>query len=300
MEPTNIIDAHIHLDLYEEPEREALLQSLTAASVVASAPVAAEAPAEAPAEALATIRVTGLIAVSMHEASCRTNLELQRHFPHLIYPAFGFHPEQPLPDPTELDRLFTWIRAHNKDAIAIGEVGLPYYTRTEAYQQGRPFNHAPYVALLERFVELAAELDKPIVLHAVYEDAHTACDLLEKHGVTRAHFHWFKGDAQVTDRMIRSGYRISITPDVLYEPEIEQLAAVYPLELMMTETDGPWPFEGTFAGQATHPRMIISAIRKIAMLKQTHEQVAARVLHRNAASFYRLPIRTLSSSGSFI
>jgi TatD DNase family protein len=317
MEPTNVIDAHIHLDLYDEPEREALLQSLIATSVAttpapvdtpatsaagtpistlgdapttsASAPVSTSGITPAPAAAPATIRVAGLIAVSMHESSCRANLELQRHFPQIIYPAFGFHPEQPLPDPSELERLFTWIRAHNKDAIAIGEVGLPYYTRTEASQLGRPFNHAPYVALLERFVELAAELDKPIVLHAVYEDAHVACDLLEKHGVTRAHFHWFKGDAEVAARMIHNGYSISVTPDALYESEIQQLVTVFPLHRIMTETDGPWLFEGPFTGQVTHPRMISATIRKIAELKQIPEQVAAEVLFRNACIFYEIP-----------
>jgi TatD DNase family protein len=266
---SSLIDAHIHLDLYTAQDRETLLQSLS----------------------LPTSRIRGLIAVSMHEESCRANLELQCHFPHLIYPAFGFHPEQPLPDGSELERLFSWIRAHNQDAIAIGEVGLPYYNRTEAAQQGRPFDNTPYITLLDRFIRLAAELDKPIVLHAVYEDAHIVCDLLEKHGVMRAHFHWFKGDAEVTARMARNGFMISVTPDVLYEPEIAQLVAAYPLELLMTETDGPWPFEGPFAGQTTHPRMISATIRKIAELKQISEQVAGEVLLQNACTFYRIPVQ---------
>jgi TatD DNase family protein len=270
---TAVIDAHIHLDLYAEPDRKALLQSLNTAS-----------------GADAACHVAGLIAVSMHEDSCRCNLELQRHFPHLIYPAFGFHPEQPLPGPSELERLFAWIRDHRHVAVAIGEVGLPYYTRTEARQQGRLFDHAPYVALLERFVQLAAELDKPVVLHAVYEDARIACDLLEKHGVMRAHFHWFKGDVEVIDRMIRNGYAISVTPDVLYEPEIAQLVAAYPLDLIMTETDGPWPFEGPFSGRITHPRMIASTIRRIAAIKQQPEQETAEILYRNACKFYQLSL----------
>jgi TatD DNase family protein len=61
--------------------------------------------------------------------------------------------------------------------------------------------------------------------------------------------------------MISKGYYISITPDVLYETDIRQLVAQYPIELMMVATDGPWPFEAPFEGMRTHPVMIINVIK---------------------------------------
>ena len=104
---------------------------------------------------------------------------------------------------------------------------------------------------MERFAALAAETDRPLVLHAVYEDALKAAAILRKYGVKRAHFHWYKGDEETTRLLAESGYWISITPDVVYEPDIRQLAATYPLGQLMTETDGPWPFQGPFAGSPT-------------------------------------------------
>lgn len=248
-----LIDAHIHLDQYKDVEIPSLLEEVEA-----------------------------LIAVSMQLSSCQNTLNLAKVYPK-VKAAFGFHPEQPLPSEIEEKALFDWIRSHSDEMIAVGEVGLPYFLRQEQALDVRP-----YEALLERFIVLAKELDKPIVLHAVYEDATVVCDLLEKHQLRQAHFHWFKGDEVVVKRMIQQGYFISITPDALYEEEIQQLIQIYPIELMMVETDGPWPFEGPFTNKPTSPWMMHSTIEVIAAIKGLSIQEAAQIITQNTTNFYRL------------
>lgn len=258
------IDSHIHLDLYEEQEREPLLREAFAAGTEA------------------------VVAVSMNLASCRVNRGVWRADPDRVLPAYGFHPEQRLPSAEEEEELFAWIRERHREGepFAIGEVGLPYYTRTEAEAAGEPFDEAPYVRLLERFTALAAELDRPIVLHAVYDDAAKACALLEKHGVRRAHFHWFKGPEETIRRMAANGYFVSVTPDVAYEEEIMALVRSYPAGLVMTETDGPWPFEGPYAGRRTSPVMAGDVAERIAALRGTPVAEEAARLLANAKAFY--------------
>ncbi|WP_170948847.1 TatD family hydrolase, partial [Bacillus cereus] len=111
--------------------------------------------------------------------------------------------------------------AHAEEIIAIGEVGLPYYLTKE--DEGVTIDS--YVAILRRFIELASEYDLPIVLHAVYEDADIVCDLLEEYKISRAHFHWFKGNEATMGRMVRNGYYISITPDVLHKEKIRKIVS---------------------------------------------------------------------------
>ncbi|MBB6636585.1 TatD family hydrolase [Cohnella thailandensis] len=262
-----IYDAHIHLDSYPAERRDSLL---------------AEAAVEG---------VAGIVAVSMDLASCEENRRLARLYPGMVLPAYGRHPEQPAldPDGPELTRLCDWIRARaaEDEPFAIGEVGLPYYLRTETEGRGESFDEAPYLLQLERFVGLAAELNRPIVLHAVYEDADKALDLLEKHRVREAHFHWFKGAASTVERMARYGCYVSFTPDVLYEPDIRELASSYPLERIMAETDGPWPFEGPFAGRETVPSMARDVVREIALLRGMSEEEAGERLAENTRRFYR-------------
>ncbi|GIQ68492.1 TatD family deoxyribonuclease [Xylanibacillus composti] len=269
-----MIDAHIHLDMYEDSQLTDMLAPLMQAS---NGP------------RTEAMQVTGLITVSSQLESCRRNLQIAKRYPGLVHPAFGFHPEQPLPDDAAAADLFQWMRKHADDMVAIGEVGLPYYTALEKRRAGERFDAEPYQELLEQFVRLAGELNKPIVLHAVYEDAAAACELLEKYNVSHAHFHWFKASRLVTERIIANQYSVSFTPDICYEPDIRQLAAVMPIDKVMAETDGPWPFEGPFKGQATVPRMAQRVIQEIAGLKRCSFQEAHALITQNTASFYRLP-----------
>lgn len=251
-----VIDAHIHLDSYERKQRDEILNSLKENEVEA------------------------LISVSMDLASCKKNLDFHLQF-RQVHTAFGFHPEQEIPSEEEVQALLKWIREHEDNMVAIGEVGLPYYRNQE-----QMIDYKPYIELLEKFIKLAYELSKPIVLHAVYEDADIVCRLLEKYKIKKAHFHWFKGNKHTIERMIQNGYYISITPDVLYENEIQELVKIYPLNQLMVETDGPWPFEGPFEGEYTHPRFIHESVQKIAEIKEFELEDVYKILYKNTKEFY--------------
>ena len=220
-----IIDSHIPLDLYPDKDRLDIIGTMS------------------------NHHIAGLITVSQHLQSCMNNLALNFKHPD-IHPAFGYHPEPPLPNEQELESLFAFIENHRKEMVAIGEVGLPLYLRKEQFD----IELEPYIERLEEFI-LAKRLQKPAILHAIYDDAPIVVNLLEKHSIEKAHFHWFKGDGKTLEQMMENGYFISITPDVLYKERTQKIAKQYPLEQLMVETDGPWSFEGPFVNQMTHPKM---------------------------------------------
>lgn len=254
-----IIDSHIHLDLYTDAEMRVIMNNLESSQIQA------------------------LISVSNHLSSAKKTQERSR-LDSRIKPAYGYHPEQALPAETDVLSLQAFIDENAAEMIALGEVGLPYYER----QKDTTIPLAPYVELLEVFIQQANRLEKPIILHAVYDDAPIVCELLEKHSVKRAHFHWFKGDQKTMQQMIQNGYFISITPDVLYEQEIRSLVATYPLSQMMVETDGPWRFSGVFKNQLTEPKMIHQTIREIANIKQIKRSDVYEQILENTEHFYNL------------
>ncbi|RST58868.1 TatD family hydrolase [Siminovitchia terrae] len=254
-----IIDSHIHLDLYKENEMREIMKELASAGC------------------------TDLISVSFHLESCLHNLRLAKTYSQ-VHTAFGFHPEQELPSDEELQDLFLWMEKHQEQMVAVGEIGLPYYLRSESKGD---FSNDGHIELLEQFILKARQWDKPVILHAVYDDASIVCDLLEKHGMEKAHFHWFKGDSKTVERMIENGWFISVTPDVVYEQEIQELAKVYPLDQIMVETDGPWRFEGPFSGKMTHPNMIHKSVVSIASIKDCRKEEVYGILYENTADFYQ-------------
>ena len=254
-----LIDSHIHFDLYNKIEQERILSECNKNNIFA------------------------LISVSFHLKSCKENLQLSRQ-DRRIKPAFGYHPEQPIPSEDELECILSLMKENQNEMTAVGEVGLPYYLREE----NPSLDLAPYEELLEVFIRQAKDFNKPIILHAIYEDADIAVSLLEKSSIRKAHFHWFKGSANTLRRLQENTYYISVTPDVLYEKEIEDVVRHYPLELMMVETDGPWKFEGPFSGKMTHPRMIHKTIEKIAGVKREAVEDVYRVLLDNTQKFFSL------------
>jgi TatD DNase family protein len=256
-----VFDAHSHFDKYKESDRLAIWDSLSRNNV------------------------EGVINVSMDLPSCQENLKIAQEYP-TIYPAFGFHPEQPLPTEVELAELLDWIETHHDKMVAVGEVGLPYYLRMK--ENNSNFPNENYVDILESFIRLSARLNKPIILHAVYDDAPIVCDLLEKHTIKNAHFHWFKGDKKTMERLIGNGYFVSFTPDILYEEETREVVRTFPLDLVMAETDGPWPFEGMFANQMTHPKMLHHVISEISKMKKIPLNVVYSTLYENVKKFYRI------------
>lgn len=252
-----IIDTHIHLDQYQTADRQQLLSTLAEHSIEA------------------------LVAVSTNVASANVILQLAAH-DRRIRPAVGFHPEQELPDEEEVADLLALIENNKNRIAAVGEIGLPYYLR----QEQPDLKLAPYMELLEVFIRKAAEVNLPVALHAVYDDAPAVLDLLEKHHVKKAHFHWFKGDPSTIGRLVANGYMVSVTPEVVYREKIREIVRQVPLSQLMVETDGPWPFEERFAGKMTHPRMMHESVRAISELKQIDLEETYRVIYETARGFY--------------
>ncbi|MGE7765141.1 TatD family hydrolase [Peribacillus sp. NPDC096540] len=254
-----IIDSHIHLDKYDESKQMQILSDMEKE------------------------HVESLLTVSMNLTSSIKNYQLSIKDSR-IKPAFGFHPEQSLPSEEEVTDLLNWMREHRDNMFAVGEVGLPYYLR----QENPSIDTSKYIEILERFLAFAKEFEKPVVLHAVYDDAPIVCDLLEKNQITKVHFHWFKGDIKTVERMVKNGYHISITPDVCYEEEIQELVSIYPLKLMMIETDGPWLFEKIFEAKWTHPGMMHYSACQIASIKNLPIEFVYETLYRNTKDFYNI------------
>ncbi|TFB13118.1 TatD family deoxyribonuclease [Filobacillus milosensis] len=253
------VDTHIHLDMYTEEEKSKLLHELE------------------------PYKITNLISVSRNLESCRHNLEIAKQDSR-VKVALGYHPEQKIPDVEEVSDILTEISHHKDQIVAVGEVGLPYYLRKE----DSSLSLEPYLELLRVFLHKAKELELPVVLHAIYEDATIVCDLLESFSISEAHFHWFRGDEKTIERMINNGYMVSVTPDVVYEGEIQKLVKDYPLRQLMVETDGPWPFEGPFSGQMTHPKMMHESVCKIAEIKRCDIKDVYNNLYLNTKRFYNL------------
>ncbi|KMK51692.1 deoxyribonuclease [[Actinobacillus] muris] len=249
-----VFDSHIHLDQFSDTQITAILNDLKLCSV---------------------------LAVATDLASCQRLLALKQRYPH-IHIAAGFHPEQPLPSEVEQQQLFDWIAKNRTQLTACGEVGLPHYRQREHPN----LDYRPYIALLEQFIRLSKRYDLPINLHIVYDDALIALELLAKYQIKKAHFHWFKANDSVIEKLLASDYVVSITPDILWNVKTQAVVKRFPIERLLIETDAPWQHQG-FAPHAISEQLL-AVVEQIAALKSLPTEFVAHQTTQNALKFYAI------------
>jgi TatD DNase family protein len=150
--------------------------------------------------------------------------------------------------------------------VALGEVGLPWYS----------LEGAPDAAALmergrrrfERLLDLAVRFDLPVIVHAPHGAAQMALHALVAKGVERAIFHWHKSPLDVTRAILDAGYLVSVTPEVVYRERDRELVEAVPLESLLVESDGPWPYGGEFEGMASGPWLVSRVAEEVAKIKR--------------------------------
>jgi TatD DNase family protein len=132
-----------------------------------------------------------------------------------------------------IDDNLDFIKSNIDKAVAVGEVGLDYHKRVRAGAE-----KDLQKTVLKQLLEIAAEHEKPALLHSRYawRDALTA---VEEAGVQKAVFHWYTGPSSVLRDIIGQGFYISVTPAVEYHEEHRRAVREVPLERMLLETDAP-------------------------------------------------------------
>ncbi|WP_246031803.1 TatD family hydrolase [Salibacterium salarium] len=251
-----VIDAHIHLEKYDNVEEH--IKKWQAAGV------------------------EKVVAVSNDLPSSYRTLELKEQYPAFVLAGCGFHPEMSLPAPSDFQEWLRLVKIERENITCIGEIGLPHYELDDL-----PFSLQAYQEFLIECFQVAEEHHLPVALHAVHDKAKMVYDMLQMHAPTiSAHFHWLKAPPNVVRNITASGYFISVTPEVCYRGRDQQLAEMVPDHQLLLETDGPWPFQGPFAGEKTTPLLIDRVIDFLAPKKDERPETLKQKLDDNLTRMY--------------
>ncbi|MFW9778927.1 MAG: TatD family hydrolase [Candidatus Heimdallarchaeota archaeon] len=201
---------------------------------------------------------------------------LAREHGGFIYSTLGFSPSHI--KSIDFDVAYSHIK-NNSSLVAIGEVGLDYYWIKDTYWQNKE------QLVFQRFIELANERQKPLVIHS--RKAETDCiDILEKHAAVPVLMHCFSGTIDDVKRCLDSGWLLSIPTAVVNRKKHRRIARKVPLESLVVETDTP--FLSPIKGERNQPANIRYAIQEVAQLKDSSFEDVRRHTTKNAKEFYRL------------
>lgn len=225
--------------------------------------------------------VTRIVVPALDLENCQGVLKLAEHYPD-VYAAVGVHPNSTAEWNGEwLDRLREF--AGHEKVVAIGEIGLDYHwDKSPPEVQKQAF---------EAQLELASELDLPVIVHNREADA-DVLSILEKSLQSERErpgvLHSFSSPWDVAERAIELGYFLGFTGPVTYKnaDALRAVLARTPVDRILIETDAPFLTPQAHRGERNEPAYVVHVAEQVASVRDTDLKVIEAMTTENAACVF--------------
>lgn len=209
------------------------------------------------------------------------SVDLSRNYDH-IYAAVGIHPHSA--DEAD-DKALEKIKelADNEKVVAIGEIGLDYYYDNSPRDKQRE--------CFRRHLELAKELDLPVVIHS-REASQETFDIIQEaqDGTLRGVMHCYSGSIEMAEEYIKLGFYISIGGPVTFKNAriVKDVAQSVPLDKLLIETDCPYLTPEPYRGKRNEPMYVKYTAAEIASLRGITVEELAEATSKNARDLFNI------------
>ncbi|MFN4196722.1 MAG: TatD family hydrolase [Caldimicrobium sp.] len=227
------------------------------------------------------VGIIKIIVIGIDRKTGERALEIKKNYGEIIEIALGFHPHE-IKKVKEED--YIWIKEKGKEAVAIGEIGLDWVK--EYSPKELQIKH------FERLLEIAKELQKPIILHLRGDLPfwNLTIDLLKEYRDYPLLFHCFTANKEIASKILDFNSLISLPGVITFENAKELIEAVkyIPLERTVLETDCPFLSPAPMRGKRNEPAFIIHIAKKLSNIKGIPIEDVAEITTQNAMKFFNL------------
>ncbi len=190
----------------------------------------------------------------------RQMIDFKKKYPQIeiclgVYPLDGLKMSE-----EEIDLEIQNINEGNDKIFGIGEVGLDLHTIKD------PKNFEKQKEILEKFVKLAKELDKPIFIHSRDAEKETI-EFLESFDYDKIVMHCFSGNMKLVERIVNNGWFLSIPASVKYNEHFQKIVEIVPMENLLCETDSPFLHPDRIHGMNNNSVNVLESYKKISEIK---------------------------------
>jgi TatD DNase family protein len=212
-----------------------------------------------------------------HEDHPEVLMTAQKYFPK-VFCTLGVHPHDA--KNFELAKDFMLKNLHQKEVIAVGEIGLDYYyLNSDAETQKDVFR---------KQLQMALDHNLPIEIHTRDAEEDTINILKEFRGQVKGLIHCFTGTQFLADEALNLGLNISISGVVTFktaEP-LRDVVRTLPLDRIHLETDAPFLAPMPHRGKKNQPAFMIETAKKVAELKQVSLEDLAKQVQKNTEKLF--------------
>lgn len=232
------------------------------------------------------------IVVGVDRESSEQAIALAEKYEHL-YASVGLHPNR-VNDEVFDEEAYRKLAMHLK-VVAIGECGLDYFRPVEVNDDVK----RKQKEVLQKHIALAAELDKPLVIHARPSKGtqDTYRDLIgivgeskTKYPKLKGDIHFFVGGIEEMHEFISLDFTVSFTAVITFARDYDEVIRSAPLAMMLSETDSPYvPPTNRARGSRNDPLAVQDVVAKIAEIRGEDPDTIRCALLANARRLFALP-----------
>lgn len=187
------------------------------------------------------------------------------------------------------------VLGQNKKVVAIGEVGLDKHIykplgvlRSDELKGYPKPNLKKQSAMLDKQIQLAQELNKPILFHCREAYAELYEQIKNYNGKVRGLMHCYMGDWNQAKKFLGMGLYISFSGNITYKGNgyIREVAKKVPDNRILSETDSPFLSPEPRRGKRNEPIYVKMVVSTISNLKGWSQEMAAHITTENAEELF--------------
>lgn len=224
-----LIDAHTHLDKYEDGDIPAVLASLEEERIL-----------------------TVSVAVDPGSFQAAERIAARSD---LVLASFGVHPWQAPEWADRLDEVDGLIAR----SPMVGEIGLDHRFVDDSSL------YALQEVVFRHFVKRAVEWDKIVNVHCSGAEGETL-EVLNAYGCERVIVHWYSGPLEQLEAMIAAGHLFTVGVEIFASDHIREVARRIPSGQLLTETDNPGGHRW-LTGELGMPLLLVEVVRELGRVK---------------------------------
>lgn len=231
-------------------------------------------------ERAAAAGVEVVVSIATDVADARRAIALAERHPG-VFATAGVHPHAAgVGDAGSIAEVASLAR--HPRVVALGETGLDYH-----------YDFAPREAQIERFrehLELALQLDLPVVVHAREADDDVAALIREAGPRCRGVLHCFSSGRSLLETGLELGWYVSFAGMITFRNyDAAELLRAVPLDRLLLETDSPYLAPVPHRGKRNEPAYVVRVAERAAELRGEGPADVAAATEANTRAFYRLP-----------
>ncbi|RLE58211.1 MAG: TatD family deoxyribonuclease [Thermoprotei archaeon] len=205
-----------------------------------------------------------IVSVAEDASTSARSLELRRTG--RIYACVGIHPWEV--EKIDKEAEISKILAYSKKADCIGEVGLDKKFVSHLFSKQKE--------IFEKMVEIAVSHNLPLNIHAAGA-WREVLEVLDEWKAEIAIFHWYTGPLDVLDKIVSRGYFITVNPSIKIQQKMRKIVEHVPLDVILTESDGPYNYRGLLL----KPDLVPSTIEAISKIKGVSAERVRETIYNN-------------------